>query len=84
MIAARGNAFHQRVPGRMKLDRIDALALDIEALQHRGIAIGESTVLEVPGAADRGAIGSQLLQMVLPHLRAVLPPASAWSLVNRL
>ena len=48
----------------MKLDRIDALALDVEILQHRRMAIGEARMLEVRGAADRGAVDRQLLEMV--------------------
>ena len=45
----------------MKLERIDALAAHVEALQHRRMAIGEPAVLEARRAADGRTVARELL-----------------------
>jgi len=59
VIPPRRNALHQGMPGRVEFDRVDALALNVEAMQHRWIAVGEAGVFEVrlraecrPGARE--------------------------------
>ncbi len=55
VITPRRNAPHQRVPRGMELDPVDALAEYVETMQNRGVAIGETRVLEIFGRGQCGA-----------------------------
>ena len=74
VIAACGDALHQGMPGWMKFDRVDALALNVEIMQYRRVAIGESRVFKVRGRAEcrsgaaqirRGCTGTLTLYRLL-------------------
>ena len=60
VIAACRDALHERMPGRMKFERIDALAAHVEGLQHGRVAIGEPSVLEVCGGPDGRTVAREL------------------------
>ena len=63
VITACRDALHEHMPGWVKFEGVDALAAHIEVLQHRGMAIGEPTMLEVRESPDRGPFARELCGM---------------------
>ena len=59
MIAARDDAAHELMPGRMKLERIDALATYVERMQERRVAIRGARGFEGLGRPERDAGGRE-------------------------
>ncbi len=54
VIAPRGNASHQGMPGGMKFYGIDALAPHVEGMQYGRVAVGEARILEGRRRAEGG------------------------------
>jgi hypothetical protein len=52
---------HQRVPGRVELDRVAAVAIAVEGLQHRRIAVGLEAPFDGLGPAAARAEGAEPL-----------------------
>ena len=63
VIAACRDALHERVPGRMEFDRIDALAAHVVALQRGRVTIGEPAVLEAGRGSDGRAVACEMRGM---------------------
>ena len=60
VVAACRDALHQGVPRGMKLDRGDTLALHVEVVEHRRMAIGEPRMLEIGGGAECRTVAREL------------------------